>query len=358
MVNSNADSAISPNTTQDKGQAEALLDEMQQKKKRTKGTIVFIVLLILLAFGIVLNLKLGAISMSWNDVFQSLTNSGSSQLSEIINNIRLPRIIVGILTGVNLALAGCILQGILRNPLADPGIIGITAGAGLAAMVIMIVLPTYVDLIPIGAFVGAMAASFLVYGISWNGGLNPLRLILAGVAIAAFFGGFNTTLTVFFPERVQGTVNWLAGGFTGRSWEDVWMILPYTFLGVIGASFSIHSLTLLSLGDDMARTLGLKVERSRMLLLLLAALLAASAVAVAGMLAFVGLIIPHVTRLLIGSDYNDLLPTAAVMGSVLIVYADLLARMILNPVELPVGILMSFIGAPFFLYLLKGVGRR
>ncbi len=153
-------------------------------------------------------------------------------------------------------LAGVILQGILRNPLADPGIIGITSGGALAAMIIMILMPTYVMLVPIGAFVGALVASFLVYGISWQGGLNPLRLILAGVAVAAFFGGFNTILSVFYPDRVQGTVSWMAGGFVGRSWDDVMMIWPYTAMGIIGSMISIRWLTLLSLGDDTGTYLG------------------------------------------------------------------------------------------------------
>ena len=198
----------------------------------------------------------------------------------------------------------------------------------------------------------------MVYGISWQGGLNPLRLILAGVAVAAFFGGFNTILSVFYPDRVQGTVSWMAGGFVGRSWDDVMMIWPYTAIGIIGSMISIRWLTLLSLGDDTARTLGAHVERCRLSLLVLASLLAASAVSVSGMLGFVGLIVPHVARLIVGVDYRYLIPTSMVFGGILIVYADTLARMMIAPGEIPVGVLMSFLGAPFFLYLLKGVGRR
>ncbi len=326
--------------------------------QEVRGIRVFIVALVVLLVGVLLSMKLGAIPLSWHELYHALSGADSSKIGQIIMTIRLPRIVVGFLAGMNLALAGVILQGILRNPLADPGIIGITSGGALAAMIIMILLPSYVMLVPIGAFVGALAASLLVYGISWQGGLNPLRLILAGVAVAAFFGGFNTVLSVFYPDRVQGTVSWMAGGFVGRSWDDVMMIWPYTAIGIVGSMVSIRWLTLLSLGDDTARTLGLHVERCRLALLVLAALLAASAVSVSGMLGFVGLIVPHVARLIVGVDYRYLIPTSMAFGGILIVYADTLARMVIVPGEIPVGVLMSFLGAPFFLYLLKGVGRR
>lgn len=323
-----------------------------------KANIVFIVLLLMLFVGIVISIKVGALEISWSQIYTAIFTNEESVIATVINDIRLPRILVGILTGINLALAGVILQGILRNPLADPGIIGITAGAGLAAMVIMILYPAFIALIPIAAFVGALGASFMIYAMAWNSGFAPLRLILAGVAIAAFFGGFNTVLSIFYPDRVQGTITWFAGGFIGRSWEDLWMILPYTIIGVIGANFAISPLSVLSLGDDMAQTLGLKVEKTRLALLVLSSILAASAVSVAGMLTFVGLIIPHIIRLIVGSDYNHLIPNVILGGAVFIVYTDTFARVVLAPTEIPVGILMSFIGAPFFLYLLKGVGRK
>ena len=299
-----------------------------------RGLRVFVAALILLIAGVLLSMKLGAVPLTWSELYQILTGGDTSKIGQIIMTIRLPRVVVGFLAGMNLALAA------------------------LAAMIIMILMPTYVMLVPIGAFVGALVASFLVYGISWQGGLNPLRLILAGVAVAAFFGGFNTILSVFYPDRVQGTVSWMAGGFVGRSWDDVMMIWPYTAIGIIGSMISIRWLTLLSLGDDTARTLGVHVERCRLSLLVLASLLAASAVSVSGMLGFVGLIVPHVARLIVGVDYRYLIPTSMVFGGILIVYADTLARMMIAPGEIPVGVLMSFLGAPFFLYLLKGVGRR
>lgn len=298
-------------------------------------------------------MALGSVDVSWATMYEALVQGPSHELYTILYDIRLPRVLTGALAGINLAIAGGILQGVLRNPLADPGLLGVTAGAGLAAMVIMIIFPAQMALVPIAAFAGAMIATFMVYGIAWRHGVSPLRLVLAGVALAAFFGGFMTLLTFFYSERVQGTVSWMAGGFSGRSWEYVVLILPYTALGVIATVFATRALTLLSFGDDIARSLGVHVERTRILLLTLAALLAASAVSVAGMLGFVGLIVPHVARLLIGGDCERYIPLGAVLGAVLILFADTFARTAFSPVEVPVGVLMSFIGAPFFLYLLR-----
>jgi iron complex transport system permease protein len=247
----------------------------------------------------------------------------------------------------------------LKNPLADPGIIGVSAGAGLAAMVVMIILPEYTNMVPIVAFVGAMIATLILFALAWEDGIQPLKLILAGVAVSAFFAGGMTCLMVFFSDKIQGTVNWMAGGFSGASWKHVTMILPYTIIGLVGVSISSKLLNALQLGDDVAKSLGTRVEATRFFLVTLAALLAASAVSVAGMLTFVGLIVPHMMRLVVGSDFNYLLPSSAIFGGILLIVADTVARTAFSPIEVPVGVFMSFIGAPFFLYLLKrGMQKR
>jgi iron complex transport system permease protein len=293
------------------------------------------------------------------DIWQVFSGpAAGNEYYQIIYNIRVPRVIVGALTGINLALAGCILQGVLRNPLADPGIIGVSAGAGLAAMAVMILWPGLTALVPAVAFAGALVAAGIVFLLSWDRGVQPLRLILAGVALAAFFGGGMSALMVFHSDKVQGAVNWMAGGFQGRSWDHVRMILPYSFIGILGAVLSYRYLNALQLGDEVAKGLGIRVETARFTLVVLAALLAASAVSVAGLLGFVGLIVPHITRMLVGSDFEYLMPCAAVLGATLVVAADTVARTVFSPVEVPVGIFMAFLGAPFFIYLLrKGMGR-
>lgn len=300
----------------------------------------------------------GIANLSWQELWEGIFLGVQSENYRIVYLIRMPRVFCGILAGINLALAGCILQGILRNPLADPGIIGVTAGAGLFAMAVMIILPEMSNFVPLSAFAGAMLAVGIVFALSWERGVQPLRMILAGVAVAAFFGGAQTALMVFYSDRIQSAISWLAGGFQGASWMHVSMILPYTLVGLAAVFFISRWLNALQLGEDTARSIGIPVEKIRFLLLILAALLAASAVSVAGMLGFVGLVVPHMVRLVTGSDFDYLLPCSAIWGAAFVSLTDSAARLALSPVEVPVGVFMSFLGAPFFLYLLKKGMKR
>lgn len=326
---------------------------MREDKRLTRRYLTLLVGVGLLAVTLFGGIAAGAVPVTLHEVADVLRGLTTAENYRIIYYIRLPRVFCAALTGTNLALAGCILQGILRNPLADPGIIGVTAGAGLAAMALMLITPELTYFVPFAAFGGAVLASLIVFMLAWEHGINPLRLILAGVAIAAFFGGGTAALSVFFSDKIQGTVSWMAGGFAGDSWRHVLMILPYSCVGIIATLCSYRKLNALQLGDDVAASLGIKVERTRFFLLTLAALLAASAVSVAGLLGFVGLIVPHIMRLIVGSDFEFLLPASAIFGAALVVFADMTARTVFSPVEVPVGIFLSFLGAPFFLYLLK-----
>ena len=321
-----------------------------RKMKRLLGIFGGLAVLLL---AIVIGISCGIADLTWSELYAGIFGGVQSENFRIVYLIRMPRVFCGLLAGTNLALAGCILQGILRNPLADPGIIGVTAGAGLFAMVVMIILPEMSNLVPIAAFVGAILAVGIVFALSWERGVQPLRMILAGVAVAAFFGGAQTAMMVFYSDRIQSTINWMAGGFQGASWTHVSMILPYTLLGLAAVFFISRWLNALQLGEDTARSIGIRVERVRLILLILAALLAASAVSVAGMLGFVGLVVPHMVRLVTGSDFDFLLPCSAIWGAAFIGITDSAARLALAPVEVPVGVFMSFLGAPFFLYLLK-----
>ncbi|CVK19276.1 FecCD family ABC transporter permease [Sporomusa sphaeroides] len=332
--------------------------ELAADPRMTRRAVISITGLAALVLALLIGIRVGAVAVSMSDIWNVFASPAGTEVYQIIYNIRVPRVLVGALTGINLALAGCILQGVLRNPLADPGIIGVSAGAGLAAMAVMILWPGLTALVPAMAFGGALVAAAIVFLLSWDRGVQPLRLILAGVALAAFFGGGMSALMVFHSDKVQGVVNWMAGGFQGRSWDHVSMILPYSIIGIVGAVLSYRYLNALQLGDDVAKGLGIRVERARFLLVVLAALLAASAVSVAGLLGFVGLIVPHITRMLVGSDFEYLLPCAAVLGATLVVAADTVARTLFSPVEVPVGIFMAFLGAPFFIYLLRKGMRR
>ena len=303
--------------------------------------------------GIVLSVTQGAASVTSTEALQFLFVPDDSTLFQIIWNIRLPRAVTGALVGMNLALSGAILQAVMRNPLADPHIIGISSGAGLTGIAILILFPAYTYLMPAAAFTGAMVAAIMIYILAWKNGIKPVRIILAGVAVSAFLGAAISSLLIFYSDRVHGALLWMVGGLAARSWHDVTLIVPYTLAGLTLSLAGAYYLNLLQLGDDMARGLGLSVERARLGLTAIASLLAASAVSVAGLLGFVGLIVPHMVRLLGGTDYRYIIPGSALLGMAVVTWCDTVSRVILAPVELPVGIIMAFLGAPFFLYLLR-----
>lgn len=312
-----------------------------------------IVFAILAVTGMVLSIVQGVAQISLRDVVTILLYPTANTADQIIWNIRLPRAITGALVGSNLALAGAMLQSVMRNPLADPHIIGISAGAGITGIMVLILYPAYLLWMTPVAFCGAMVAASAIYLLAWKNGIKPVRIILAGVAVSAFLGAGISGILIFYSDRVHGALMWMVGGLAARSWNDVSVIVPYAAIGLILSLISSPYLNVLALGDDMARGLGLPVERTRIFLTAIAALLAASAVSVAGLLGFVGLIVPHMVRLLIGTDYRFLIPGAALLGAAVVTLSDTAARLLFAPVELPVGILMAFFGAPFFLFLLR-----
>ncbi len=327
----------------------------ETKSKREFLLIIFAVL----AFaGFIFSIMRGSVEISAAEVLDSLFDSNLSAEhskihSAIIENIRLPRTIVAALVGINLALSGAILQAVMKNPLADPHIIGISSGAGLAGIFVMLVFPERGIFVTPAAFIGAMCAAVMIYMLAWKNGIRPIRIILAGVAVSSFLSAGISALMIFYSDRVHSALMYMVGGLSARGWSHVEMIYPYTIFGMILAFIGASHLNILQLGDEIAKSLGLRVEVTRIFLTAVAALLAASAVSVVGLLGFVGLIIPHVTRLLIGSDYRFLLPGAALLGMALVTFSDTIARVAFAPTELPVGILMSVLGAPFFLFLLR-----
>lgn len=321
---------------------------------RTSWRFFVLALFALLAIaGLFLSLTKGSLDIKVEQIIAILQSPQMDAQSQIIWNIRLPRTIVGAFVGINLAISGAILQAVMRNPLADPHIIGISSGAGLAGVTVMILFPHMDYLITPIAFLGAMAAAVCIYILAWKNGIKPVRIILAGVAVSAFLGAGISGLMIFYSDRVHGALMWMVGGLAARSWPHVGIILPYAIIGLILALVCANYLNILQLGDEMARGLGLNVEVVRIAMTAVAALLAASAVSVAGLLGFVGLIVPHAARLLIGSDYRFLLPASALLGIGVVTLSDTLARTMFSPVELPVGIIMAALGAPFFLFLLR-----
>lgn len=308
---------------------------------------------ILLLIACVVSLMVGSVSFNLQEIWQGLTNADDTLARRIVWDLRLPRMLVGLAVGMCLAVSGTILQGIMRNPLADPGIIGISSGAGLMAVLILIVFPAYSLLLPLAAFVGACATAVLIYMLSWRGGSSPVRIILVGVAINAIIGAVMGALMLLYSDRVQAVLPWLSGGIAGAGWHQVKMIIGYAGVALVLAVFMTRHLRILRLGDEVAKLLGNNVERSRFMLIILSTLLAGIAVSVSGLIGFVGLVVPHIMRRVVGGDDRILLPASALGGGLIVVLADTVARTVFNPIELPVGILLSFLGGPFFLYMIQ-----
>lgn len=280
----------------------------------------------------------------------------------IIHEVRLPRALVGALVGMSLAVSGTLLQGVVRSPLADPYILGISAGGGLAAATTSLLITDFpLNAVPVAAFVGSLIGALIVYAIAWDGtGVTTTRLALAGVALTAMFGAFTTTIVVMtVTVGAQMVFQWLVGGLYTAGWEDFNLIAPYSAVGFVLAMLLAGRANILALGDEVAQGLGLHVEWTRFLMSAVAAILAGSSVAVAGLIGFVGLLVPYVARRLVGSDFRFLIPTSALLGAALMVWADTAARISFPrlfgnaEIEFPVGILTAVIGGPLFLWLIR-----
>jgi iron complex transport system permease protein len=304
----------------------------------------------------VVNMGVGEYPIAPIDVIKTLLRlpTENGDYNFVVNTLRLPRMLVAALVGMSLAISGTILQGLTRNPLASPGILGINSGAGLVA-VGLIVLSESVSagLISVAAFSGAFVVALLIYLLAWRGGDSPLRLVLVGIGMGAITSAL-TTLLVTFGEinNVQRAMVWLTGSVYGRTWNEFRALLPWVGVFVPLALLLGRDLNALNLGEDVARGLGSRVEVRRGLLLLAATSLAGASVATAGAIGFVGLMSPHIARRLVGPDHIGLLPVAGVLGALIVTSADLVGRTLFAPVELPCGLITAAIGAPFFIYLL------
>jgi iron complex transport system permease protein len=273
----------------------------------------------------------------------------------IVWNVRIPRVLVGIMVGTNLAYSGSIFQAVTRNELASPYLLGVSSGAGLAALLLMVFFPAWLSLLPLAAMAGGGLAFLMVYAIAWNRGASSVRLVLAGVIIAAIAGSLHTA--VFFYARdanvFQNALAWTAGTLTGADWRQLRLVAPWTALTVVLGLAGARNLDLLSLGDGPASALGMAVERTRFLMSAVAIMAAGSSVAVAGLVGFVGLIVPHVVRSLVGSAHRRLLIGCLFAGPALLVSADSFARLIASPTQLPVGVVTGLLGGVFFLFLMR-----
>lgn len=295
----------------------------------------------------------GSVHFTIPEVARALVREDGSAARLLIWNLRFPRILTGGLVGVCLSLAGCILQGVMRNTMASPSTIGVTGGASFVGYLTLVAFPRYAYLLPVGSIVGAFITTMLIYGLAYQKGVSPVKMILSGMAVSALFSAFNDIIKTFFADSLGNASGFLVGGLNGCSWASFRMILPYALSGIAICFFLPANMNILMLGDETANSLGLRTEQFRFFLIAVSSLLAGSAIAVAGMISFVGLVVPHIARLLVGSDYKYLFPASVFLGFTLVVVCDTVGRVILPPGEVPVSIILSFIGAPFFLYLLR-----
>ncbi|MBG1245255.1 FecCD family ABC transporter permease [Nostoc sp. NZL] len=318
--------------------------------------VILLCLAVAIAVAMVMNVGRGEYPISPLDIVKTILglDTGNPDHSFVIQNLRLPRTLVAFMVGMALAISGTIFQGLTRNPLADPGIIGINAGASLAAVTVIVLFPSApIYTLPLSAFAGALLMAILIYSLAWNNGSSPILLILMGVGLSAIASAI-TSLMITFGEiyDVSNALVWLAGSVYGRTWEQVFSLLPWLIVFVPMALTLARHLNALNLGDDVAKSLGSQVEWQRGLLVLVGVALAGAGVATAGNIGFVGLIAPHLGRQLVGATHEGLVPTSALLGGVIVVMADLLGRTLFAPIELPCGVVTAAVGAPYFLYLL------
>ncbi|PIS28662.1 iron ABC transporter [Candidatus Saganbacteria bacterium CG08_land_8_20_14_0_20_45_16] len=320
---------------------------MVRKLTKTEGWLALAGLAGILLLVILISLLLGSVIISPRDLLKS----------EILWQIRLPRVILAALVGLLLSISGVVLQGILRNPLADPYILGISSGGAVGAAISISLGANFVvfgiSSVPATAFFFSLLAVFIVYKLSQVAGrAAPETLILSGVALAAFASAI-LSLLIIINGNLQAIYFWLLGSLSSATWGNVITVIPYALLGGGTAYFFSKELNALLLGEEMAITLGVEVENTRLILIAAASLMTAAAVSVSGLIGFVGLIVPHWIRLMVGPNHRMLIPFSAFSGMILMVAADLISRTILSPMEIPIGIIMALVGAPFFLYLLR-----
>lgn len=270
-----------------------------------------------------------------------------------VYDLRFPRIFAAMLGGAATAVSGVLLQAVMKNPLADPGIIGISSGASLVAVLIAAFVPSLYFYTPVFAFAGGMAAFFLVYSLSWKGGLSPLRIILVGVAVNAMFTGLMSAFNSGTGSNYSGVASIVNANITMKTWNDLQILLVYTVIGLTACVFVMEQCNLLALEDKTARSIGVNVTRTRIIVSVIAVLLASISTAVTGPISFLGLIVPHIARILVGSNHKILVPYSVLLGAFMLLLADTIGRTIASPYEISVSVVMSVIGGPFFIVLLR-----
>ena len=294
----------------------------------------------------------GSLKVSPGELFKGLFVEYNPNVATIYD-LRFPRIFVAMLGGAATAVSGVLLQAVMKNPLADPGIIGISSGASFVAVLITAFMPSLYFYTPILAFIGGIIAFMLVYGLSWRGGLSPLRIMLVGVAVNSMFTGLMSAFNSSTGSNYSGVASIVNANITMKTWSDVKILFIYTFIGLIAILFVLRQCNLLALEDMTAQSIGVNVTKMRIIVSVIAVLLASISTAVVGPISFLGLIVPHIARILVGSNHKILVPYSIILGAFVLLFADTLGRTIAAPYEISASVIMSVVGGPFFIILLR-----
>ncbi len=318
----------------------------------------YLLSLLILGLALLLSLAIGSVFLAPAQLWDTLVGRGTQISNAILWDIRLPRTVLVALTGMALSGSGAAYQGLFRNPLADPFLIGVASGAGLGAVIAMSIQWPYsfwgLMAIPIAAFIAGLLTIAAVYSLARVGKTVPTtNLILAGVACSSFATSLTSFLMLRSTGELRRALGWLLGGATQAGWTPVLAVVPYLLIGLGILTLSGHALNLLQFGDEQAQQLGLNVTRTKSILLVAASLATAAAVAFSGIIGFIGLIVPHVMRLWFGPDYRRLIPLSIIGGASALIISDVVARVVITPQEVPVGIVTALVGAPFFLWVLR-----
>jgi iron complex transport system permease protein len=303
------------------------------------------------------SITLGAAEITPQVVYEALFNFDSTNFQHlIIQTVRFPRVLSGVIVGASLAVSGAIMQGLTRNPLADPGILGINSGAAFAVVLVVVILgDPSLSTYAVFAMIGGGLAAVVVYalGSMGRGGATPLKLTLAGVILSAFISSFTTVILIADQETLDKIRFWTAGSLAGREMPLLLQTAPYMIIGLVASLFISRQITTISLGEDVAAGLGQNTAWVKILAAIVVVLLAGGAVSLAGPIGFVGLVIPHIVRFIVGMDYRWIVPYSAILGGILVTVADVGSRILIRPQELPVGVVMALVGAPFFVWLAR-----
>ena len=318
----------------------------------TKKIVSLVTVLFLLCITAIYAATTGSIKMGFVEFISALFDTNNETMAAI-RDLRFPRIIVAIFAGAALSVAGVLLQSIMRNPLADAGVIGISSGAAFTKLFIVSMVPSLFFFSPLFAFIGGAFACFLVFALSWKSGLNPLKLILVGIAINAMFTGLTEALISFGGSLNASAASALGSSLSLKTWDDVTIIVTYGSIGLLLAFFMYAWCNILVLSDKTAQSIGFNVTLARLCIATVAVLLSAVSVVVAGVIAFVGLLVPHIARKLVGHDHKILIPFTAILGALIILLADTIGRTIIAPIEVPASTIMAIIGGPFLIFLLR-----